>query len=141
MPVTKSRTGFYDIGLDQANTTRFLFGDDDSGAESKLYAQANPDDNFPTLVRREEYPNMVSYLLFASAFLKWQELFSMFASILRLRSWLALQMQLINEWLLLAVISSSQDNAKFFSFLSLTLAFPALLPFVSCLGHIRKRYL
>lgn len=63
MPVTKSRSGFYDIGLDQANTTRFLFGDDDSGADGKLYAQANPDDNFPTLVRREEYPNMVSHSL------------------------------------------------------------------------------
>lgn len=58
MPVTKSRTGFYDIGLDQANTTGFLFGDDDSTPEAKLYTQTNTDDNFPTLVRRE--PNMVS---------------------------------------------------------------------------------
>lgn len=58
MPVTKSRTGFYDIGLDQANTTGFLFGDDDSAPEAKLYTQTNADDNFPTLVRRE--PNMVS---------------------------------------------------------------------------------
>lgn len=57
MPVTKSRTGFYDIGLDQANTTGFLFGDDDSAPEAKLYTQSNTDDNFPTLVRRE--PNMV----------------------------------------------------------------------------------
>lgn len=57
MPVTKSRTGFYDIGLDQANTTGFLFGDDDSAPEAKLYSQTNTDDNFPTLIRRD---NMVS---------------------------------------------------------------------------------
>lgn len=58
MPVTKSRTGFYDIGLDKANTTGFLFGDDDSTPDAKLYTQMNTDDNFPTLVRHE--PNMVS---------------------------------------------------------------------------------
>lgn len=57
MPVTKSRTGFYDIGLDQANTTGFLFGDDDSTLEAKLFTKTNTEDNFPTLVRRE--PNMV----------------------------------------------------------------------------------
>lgn len=58
MPVTKSRTGFYDIGLDQANTTGFLFGDDDSAPEAKLYSQTNTDDNFPTLIRHRD--NMVS---------------------------------------------------------------------------------
>lgn len=57
MPVTKSRTAFYDINLDQANTTGFLFGDDDNVVEGKLYTQANNEDNFPVL-RRE--PNMVS---------------------------------------------------------------------------------
>lgn len=55
MPVTKSRTAFYDINLDQANTTGFLFGDDDNVIEGKLYTQANNEDNFPVL-RRE--PNM-----------------------------------------------------------------------------------
>lgn len=57
MPVTKSRTAFYDINLDQANTTGFLFGDDDNVIEGKLYTQSNNEDNFPVL-RRE--PNMVS---------------------------------------------------------------------------------
>lgn len=61
MPVTKSRTAFYDINLDQANTTGFLFGDDDNVIEGKLYTQANNEDNFPVL-RRE--PNMVSQKLF-----------------------------------------------------------------------------
>ncbi|KAK2607490.1 hypothetical protein N8I77_006156 [Diaporthe amygdali] len=55
MPVTKSRTAFYDINLDQANTTGFLFGDDDNVIEGKLYNQASNEDNFPVL-RRE--PNM-----------------------------------------------------------------------------------
>jgi hypothetical protein len=62
MPVTRSRTGLYDIGLDQANTTRFLFGDDETGSGDPKYAQANGlDDNFPTLVRRED--QMVSEYL------------------------------------------------------------------------------
>ncbi|POS78455.1 pumilio domain-containing protein [Diaporthe helianthi] len=56
MPVTKSRTAFYDINLDQANTTGFLFGDDDNVIEGKVYTQANNEDNFPVL-RRE--PNML----------------------------------------------------------------------------------
>lgn len=63
MPVTKSRTAFYDINLDQANTTGFLFGDDDNVIEGKLYTQANNEDNFPVL-RRE--PNMVSQNLVSS---------------------------------------------------------------------------
>lgn len=58
MPVTKSRTAFYDVNLDQANTTGFLFGDDNDGTEHKIYNQATNEDNFPTLVRRD--PNMVS---------------------------------------------------------------------------------
>lgn len=63
MPVTKSRTAFYDINLDQANTTGFLFGDDDNVIEGKLYTQANNEDNFPVL-RRE--PNMVSQEMVSS---------------------------------------------------------------------------
>lgn len=66
MPVTKSRTAFYDINLDQANTTGFLFGDDDNVIEGKLYTQASNEDNFPVL-RRE--PNMVSQdLAFSTPF-------------------------------------------------------------------------
>lgn len=57
MPVTRSRTGLYDVGLDQTNTTRFLFGDEDSNA----LAHSVPDENFPTLVRRDD--QMVSSVL------------------------------------------------------------------------------
>lgn len=63
MPVTRSRTGLYD--LDQTNTTRFLFGDEEEASaanESKHYQPANPDGGFPTLTRREGQPNMVSLL-------------------------------------------------------------------------------
>lgn len=58
MPVTKSRTAFYDIdNLDQANTTGFLFRDDEAAPETKLYAQAATEDNYSTLLRQN---NMVS---------------------------------------------------------------------------------
>jgi len=61
MPVTRSRTGFYDLNLDQTNTTRFLFGEDeDTGADVKRYQINNMDENFPTLTRHEGQPNMVS---------------------------------------------------------------------------------
>lgn len=61
MPVTKSRTAFYDIeNLDQAGTTGFLFRDDDSAPEGKLYTTTTTEDNFPTLIRQT---NMVSHLL------------------------------------------------------------------------------
>ncbi|KAF5001293.1 hypothetical protein FGRMN_1138 [Fusarium graminum] len=50
MPVTRSRTGMYDVGLDQTNTTRFLFGDEESSA----LGHSVPDENFPTLVRRDD---------------------------------------------------------------------------------------
>jgi hypothetical protein len=54
MPVTRSRTGLYDMGgLDQTNTTRFLFGDDDSSGDTK-FGQGTSDDTFPTLVRRDD---------------------------------------------------------------------------------------
>ncbi|PHH87266.1 hypothetical protein CDD83_9109 [Cordyceps sp. RAO-2017] len=51
MPVTRSRNGLYDMNLDQTNTTRFLFGDDEPKA---LPRGQTPDENFPTLVRRED---------------------------------------------------------------------------------------
>lgn len=61
MPVTRSRNGLYDFNLDQTNTTRFLFGEDEETHEIKQYQQAvNMDDTFPTLTRREGQPNMVS---------------------------------------------------------------------------------
>ncbi|EFY88333.1 RNA-binding protein, putative [Metarhizium acridum CQMa 102] len=46
-----SRNGLYDMNLDQTNTTRFLFGDDEPNS---LPRGRTPDDNFPTLVRRED---------------------------------------------------------------------------------------
>lgn len=52
MPVTRSRTGFYDAaGLDQTNTTGFLFGDEEP---SGLGNASGHDENFPTLVRRDD---------------------------------------------------------------------------------------
>lgn len=51
MPVTRSRNGIYETGLDATNTTRFLFGDEEAGAGQ----QGNPlDHGFPTLVRRDD---------------------------------------------------------------------------------------
>ena len=57
MPVTRSRNGLNEV-FDHANVTRFLFGDDDS---SPFFHGNIPDDNFPTLVRRED--QMVSFSL------------------------------------------------------------------------------
>ncbi|OAA59257.1 Armadillo-like helical [Cordyceps fumosorosea ARSEF 2679] len=51
MPVTKSKTGMYEANLDQTNTTRFLFGDDEPSAFPR---RDTPDHNFPTLVRRDD---------------------------------------------------------------------------------------
>lgn len=70
MPVTRSRNyvpdSTADNGLDGNNTTGFLFGDEDSHpGEAKHYAQANNADNFPTLVRREGFPTMVSSVCFS----------------------------------------------------------------------------
>ena len=65
MPVTKSRNGMHEmLSLDQTNTTRFLFGDEEgSSSDVQSYLQMNAnDENFPTLVRREEYPGVVSFL-------------------------------------------------------------------------------
>lgn len=57
MPVTKSRNGMQDmLSLDQTNTTRFLFGDEETpnSSDSKSYLQMHAtDDNFPILVRGE----------------------------------------------------------------------------------------
>lgn len=40
----------YEMSLDQTNTTRFLFGDD----EPNLPRGQTPDEHFPTLVRRDD---------------------------------------------------------------------------------------
>lgn len=63
MPVTKTRPSFRDLALDQINTARFLFGEEESttksGPNEFLQVNAN-EENFPILVRREDYPNLVS---------------------------------------------------------------------------------
>ncbi|CAK7217417.1 hypothetical protein SBRCBS47491_003159 [Sporothrix bragantina] len=69
MPVTRSRTGFYDFSsLDQTNTTRFLFGEEEEHAnnsENKMYKATNSavpgrDESFPMLKRSEGQNNMFS---------------------------------------------------------------------------------
>ncbi|KHJ35245.1 putative rna-binding protein [Erysiphe necator] len=63
MPVTKTRPSFRDMSLDQINTARFLFGEDESNTSSGAneFLQVNAtEENFPILVRREDYPNMLS---------------------------------------------------------------------------------
>ena len=60
------------LGLGHINTTGFLFGDDDETAKKESatspdvssYLQMNAtDDKFPILVRRDDYPGLVSFLL------------------------------------------------------------------------------
>ncbi|TQW00580.1 RNA-binding protein [Cordyceps javanica] len=51
MPVTKSKNGLYEVNLDQTNTARFLFGEDEPSAFPR---RDTPDHNFPTLVRRDD---------------------------------------------------------------------------------------
>ncbi|OAA76685.1 Armadillo-like helical [Akanthomyces lecanii RCEF 1005] len=52
MPVTKSKNGLYEgHHLDQTNTARFLFGEDEPNAFPR---RDTPDHNFPTLVRRDD---------------------------------------------------------------------------------------
>ena len=79
MPVTgynnRSRNEMPDLAsvlsLEPINTTRFLFGDDDdkeknsaTSPDVKSYLQMNAtDDKFPILVRREDYPGLVSNLI------------------------------------------------------------------------------
>lgn len=64
MPVTKSRSGFQEIlSLDQTNTTRFLFGDDENTTSPEIsnYLEMNTTENkFPVLIRRDEFPNLLS---------------------------------------------------------------------------------
>lgn len=79
MPVTGTRKRYSEIhqeptsvlGLGHINTTGFLFGDDDEKAAAKKESATSPDvksylqmnatdDKFPILVRREEYPGLVS---------------------------------------------------------------------------------
>lgn len=59
------------LGLGHINTTGFLFGDDDETAKKESatspdvnsYLQMNAtDDKFPILVRRDDYPGLVSFL-------------------------------------------------------------------------------
>ena len=90
MPVTRSRTGFYDFSsLDQTNTTRFLFGEEEEHAangENKMYHQAanakltGLDESFPTLTRSEGQTNMVSFscLLFLFIASLWHFSFASF---------------------------------------------------------------
>lgn len=65
MPVTKSKNGLYEVNLDQTNTARFLFGEDEPNAFPR---RDTPDHNFPTLVRRDD--QIVSFL-FISSFCSW----------------------------------------------------------------------
>lgn len=76
MPVTGLRGRTHDsvpehsasMGLGHINTTSFLFGDDDEKSKEsttspdvKSYLQMNAtDDKFPILVRRDEFPGVVS---------------------------------------------------------------------------------
>lgn len=62
MPVTRSRTGFYGLDLDQTNTTRFLFGDEDNSAsQMSQYGQVQAsDESFPTLSRHDDYSTLSS---------------------------------------------------------------------------------
>lgn len=79
MPVTGTRKRYSEIqqdhssvlGLGHINTTGFLFGDDDEKAAAKKESATSPDvksylqmnatdDKFPILVRREEFPGLVS---------------------------------------------------------------------------------
>lgn len=64
MPVTKSRNGISEmLSLDQTNTTRFLFGDEETSqpTDTQSYLQVNANnENFPILVRRDEFANKVS---------------------------------------------------------------------------------
>ena len=79
MPVTGSRARKDDrstdyasmMGLGHINTTSFLFGEDDDKTATEKASATSPDvnsylqmnatdDKFPILVRRDEYPGLVS---------------------------------------------------------------------------------
>ena len=87
MPVTGSRNANRDqfsdyssiMSLGQVNTTGYLFGDDDERSAAKKETTASPDvksylqmnatdDKFPILVRRDEYPGLVSFVTFATQY-------------------------------------------------------------------------
>lgn len=66
MPVTRSRNGIHEmLALDQTNTARFLFGEDEPVTSPEIkgyhFAMDATDDNFPILVRQNEHPSGVSY--------------------------------------------------------------------------------
>lgn len=67
MPVTKSRNGMHEM-FDTNPTTSFLFGKEDDSATSPKHYMSATEDNFPTLVRQEQYPGKVS-ILFSNLFL------------------------------------------------------------------------
>ncbi len=67
MPVTRSRNGMHEmLSLDQTNTARFLFGEEEGGTTSPdvtNYLEMNTtDNNFPILVRNQDYPSQVCSL-------------------------------------------------------------------------------
>ncbi|CEJ94096.1 Putative Pumilio domain-containing protein [[Torrubiella] hemipterigena] len=57
MPATKTRVGPYESNLDQTNTARFLFGEDEPNAMPHRHT---PDHTFPTLVRRDDQISLSS---------------------------------------------------------------------------------
>ena len=86
MPVTGLRSRNHEtvpehsatMGLGHINTTSFLFGDDDENSKDsttspdvKSYLQMNAtDDKFPILVRRNEFPGVVSGKTFSGSVIK-----------------------------------------------------------------------
>lgn len=66
MPVTRSRNGMHEmLSLDQTNTARFLFGEEEGSTTSpdvNNYLEMNAtDNNFPILVRNQDYPSQVCF--------------------------------------------------------------------------------
>ncbi|KUJ08544.1 ARM repeat-containing protein [Mollisia scopiformis] len=65
MPVTKSRNGMHEmLSLDQTNTARFLFGEEEGGTASpdvNTYLDMNTTaENFPILIRNQDFPSQLS---------------------------------------------------------------------------------
>ncbi|KAI1004792.1 Pumilio domain-containing protein [Podosphaera aphanis] len=64
MPVTKSRTGLHEMQLDQTNTARFLFGEEEVATTSTRvddYLQRNTNKHsFPILVRQDNFSDVLS---------------------------------------------------------------------------------
>jgi len=69
MPVTRSRNGAHEmfstdqgnsLSIDQTNTTRFLFGEEEGATSTDIKSYLR-DDTFPTLVTNKDYPNMVGF--------------------------------------------------------------------------------